>query len=78
MYDEQDKIIESYNFRFLQIADYYRVGTLNFQDLNVEDDFGFDLNVPGSVRDFHDLLLTNQQEWAKYEAHSMGLTNYLA
>jgi hypothetical protein len=60
MYDEQDKIIESYNFRFLQIADYYRIGTLNFQDLNVEDDFGLDLNVPGSVRDFHDLLLTNQ------------------
>jgi len=30
MYDEQDKIIESYNFRFLQIADYYRIGSLNF------------------------------------------------
>jgi hypothetical protein len=27
--DDGDNI-ESYNFRFLQIADYYRMGTLNF------------------------------------------------
>ena len=73
-----EKHVEELIFRFFQIEDYMRLGTVDFIEYDVQAYTGVNLNDVHSVRKYMNGLFYNFQAYAGYISRNMGLRDYLA